>query len=140
MKNDTKKIELVTSEMSLNDYNYAVMQKEYDDFVANINIGICNDDIHAAIDQAYFYRRVLSVLSDKDIPLRAAIGILDFIHPLEKLYEEKENFIGELDGDTDIYEYILEYGCRQYETIRDYGDFGKYPEDILKNFVREINK
>ena len=49
-------------------------------------------------------------------------------------------FIGELDTDTDIYEYVLEYGYRQYETIRDFGDFGNTPEDILKNLMRGIKK
>ena len=140
MKNDTKKVELVTSEMSLNDCLYGLMQKEYDDFVFDFNIGIYDDDFYAAIEQAYFFKRVLSVLSDKDIPLRAAIGIFDIPNPLEKLYEEKEMFIGEGDADTDIYEYVLEYGYRQYETIRDFGDFGNTPEDILKNLMRGIKK
>ena len=140
MKNDTKKVELVTSEMSLNDFNYAGMQKEYDDFVFDISIGIYVDDIEAAIDKAYFYRRVLSVLSNNDIPLRAAIGIFDIPFVLEKLYKEKEKFIGELDADTDIYEYVLEYGYRAYEKIKDFGDYGSTPEDILKNLMRAIKK
>ena len=140
MKNDNKKVELVTSEMSLNDFNYAGMQKEYDDFVFDINIGIYDDDIDAAIDKAYFYKRVLSVFSNNDMPLRAAIGILDIPNPLEKLYKEKEKFIGELDADTDIYEYVLEYGYRAYEKIKDFGDFGDTPDDILKNLMREIKK
>ena len=140
MKSDNKKVELVTSEMSLNDFNYAMMQKEYDNLVIDISIGMYDDDIDAGIDKAYFYKRVLSVLSNNDIPLRAAIGIFDVPYPLDKLYEEKEMFIGEFDTDTDIYEYVLEYGYRAYEKIKDFGDFGDTPEDILKNLMRAIKK
>jgi hypothetical protein len=137
MKNDTETVQTVTSEMSINDFNYAVMREEYDRHIISIGIGEYDDDIYEGIERAYFYKRVLSVLSDNDIPLRAAIGLMYLPYPLAKLYEDKEKHIGERDADTDVYEYVLEYGYRVYEKRNDPGD---RPEYVLRKLVKKVSK
>ncbi len=137
MKNDLKEVKIVTTEMSLNDYNYSTMQKEYDDLVFDVTIGIFDDEFEEVLDKVYFFKRVLSVLSGNDIPLRAAVGFFDMVYPLEELYNMKDRFIGDDDSDSAIFEYVLEYGYRAYEKIEGYGD---NPEDVLKNLQAEINR
>lgn len=137
MKNDLKEVKIVTTEMSLNDYNYSTMQKEYDDLIFDVTIGIFDDEFEEVLDKVYFFKRVLSVLSGNDIPLRAAVGFFDMAYPLEELYHMKDRFIGDDDSDSAIFEYVLEYGYRAYEKIEGYGD---NPEDVLKNLQAEINR
>ena len=137
MKNDLKEVKIVTTEMSLNDYNYSTMQKEYDDLIFDVTIGIFDDEFEEVLDKVYFFKRVLSVLSGNDIPLRAAVGFFDMVYPLEELYHMKDRFIGDDDSDSAIFEYVLEYGYRAYEKIEGYGD---NPEDVLKNLQAEINR
>ena len=116
MKIDIEKLEKITDEMAVNDLSYRIMQKEYDKFIEDIDIGNY-DSIGQMMKTAYFYKRVLSVLENKDIPIRAAIGLIDTIKVLDGLYEDRYEFIGDSDTDEDIYEYVIEYGYRMYDQI-----------------------
>ena len=68
MKNDIKKVEKITPEMALNDIVYLMMQEEYDDLEQTIDCGDY-ESIDEQMSRAYFYKRVLSVLANDDIPL-----------------------------------------------------------------------
>jgi len=133
MKNDIEKIKDTTIEMDINDLVYSMMQDEYDDLVDDISIGQYDDDIDSVLDRAYFYKRVLSVLQNEDIPIRSSIGLLDTIKVLDGLYEDQYEFIGESDTDADIYKYVMEYGYRMYDQIAHLGDT---PEDVFINLAK----
>lgn len=121
MKIDVKKLEKITDEMFANDLSYRIMQKEYDMFIEDIDAGNY-ESIDSVMRTAYFYKRVLSVLENKDIPFRAAIGLIDTYKVLDGLYEDRYEYIGDSDTDEDIYEYVLEYGYRMYEQISHLAD------------------
>ena len=101
MKNDIKKLEKITDEMFINDISYKIMQKEYDLLIRAIDEGEY-DNIEPMMRAAYFYKRVLSVLENKDIPMRASIGLIDTYKVLDGLFEDKDEYIGDSDADTDI--------------------------------------
>ncbi len=121
MKNDIKKLEKITDEMFINDISYKIMQKEYDLLIRAIDEGKY-DNIEPMMRAAYFYKRVLSVLENKDIPMRASIGLIDTYKVLDGLFEDKDEYIGDSDADTDIYEYVIEYGYRMYDRISHFAD------------------
>ena len=121
MKIDIEKLEKITDEMFANDLSYRIMQKEYDMFIEDIDAGNY-ESIDSVMRTAYFYKRVLSVLENKDIPFRAAIGLIDTYKVLDGLYEDRYEYIGDSDTDEDIYEYVLEYGYRMYDQISHLAD------------------
>lgn len=121
MKIDVKKLEKITDEMFANDLSYRIMQKEYDMFIEDIDAGNY-ESIDSVMRTAYFYKRVLSALENKDIPFRAAIGLIDTYKVLDGLYEDRYEYIGDSDTDEDIYEYVLEYGYRMYDQISHLAD------------------
>ena len=132
MKIDIKKVEKITDEMFINDISYRIMQKEYDQLIQTIDEGEY-DNIEAMMKAAYFYKRVLSVLENKDIPIRAAIGLIDTYKVLDGLYEDKDEYIGDSDADTDIYEYAIEYGYRMYDRISHFADT---PEGVFLKLIK----
>ena len=134
MKNDVKKIETITGEMVINDLVYRLMQYEYDKLIHDIDYGEY-DDIETVMKKAYFSKRILSVLADKDLPIRIAIGLFFTGKVLEKLYENRYDFIGDSDTDEDIYEYLIEYGCRMYEPI---AHISKTPEEVFMVLTRLV--
>ena len=121
MKIDVEKLEKITDEMFANDLSYRIMQKEYDMFIEDIDAGNY-ESIDSVMRTAYFYKRVLSVLENKDISFRAAIGLIDTYKVLDGLYEDRYEYIGDSDTDEDIYEYVLEYGYRMYDQISHLAD------------------
>ena len=132
MKIDIKKVEKITDEMFINDISYRIMQKEYDQLIQTIDEGEY-DNIETMMNAAYFYKRVLSVLENKDIPIRAAIGLIDTYEVLNGLYEDKDEYIGDSDADTDIYEYVIEYGYRMYDRISHFADT---PEGVFLKLIK----
>ncbi len=116
MKNDIKEVEKITTEMAINDIVYAMMQDEYDEVEADIDC-YNYDSIDDQMSRAYFYKRVLSVLANEDIPERASIGLFSVKYVLDELYENQYDFIGESDKDEDIYKYVIEYGYRMYDKV-----------------------
>ena len=127
MKTDIEKIEKITSEMALNDIAYLIMQDELDALKADIDCGDY-DDFGEEMHRAYFYQRVLSILANEDIPMRATIGLLSTDGILCELYGDRYGFIGESDTDEDIYKYVMEYGYRMYDRVSFLGDT---PEEVF---------
>ena len=68
-------------------------------------------------EKLYFAKRVLSVFQNNDMPIRAAVGLLDNVDIIEALYEDKDEYIGDSDSDTDIWNYVVEHGYRHYDEI-----------------------
>ncbi len=144
MKNDVAKLETITNEMLINDLSFKLIQKEYDSFIWSIHEGKY-ERIENAMEKVYFYKRVLSILSNKDLPIRSAIGLIDTYKVLDGLYEDKYAFIGDSDTDEDIYEYVLEYGYRMYDHISHLSDtpegvFVKLMQIILNDYDEEDEK
>ena len=131
MKIDVEKIKKITNEMSVNDLTYRIMCKEYESIEKDIDEGNYKN-ISPIMKKAYFYKRVLSVLENKDVPIRAAVGLIDTVTVLDGLYEDRYEFIGDSDTDEDIYSYVIEYGYRMYDRI---AHWAEVPEDV---FVRLI--
>ena len=131
MKTDVRKVKKLTSEMLINDMMYELMQREYNGLIDEIEEGEYFD-LEFDMDLAYFFRRVLSVLADKDIPMRAAIGLVFTDEMLITLFDEKFDYIGDSDTDEDIYEYVIEYGYRRYDTVTHLEDI---PEEVFIELV-----
>ena len=51
------------------------------------------------------------------MPIRASVGLLDNVDIIEALYEDKDEYIGDSDSDTDIWNYVVEHGYRHYDEI-----------------------
>ena len=133
MKNDIKKVEEVTFEMKLNDIIFRFMQSEYDRLVYEIEDELY-DDIDEMLDRLYFYRRVMSILENYDLPEKAVIGLFCSVDILDHLYSEVEDYIGDSDTDNDIYRYVIEYGYRAYDDI---AICDETPQEVLDRFVLE---
>ena len=101
MKNDVKKVNEITTEMRINDLIYKIIDDELDE----------------EFEKLYFAKRVLSVFQNNDMPIRAAVGLLDNVDIIEALYEDKDEYIGDSDSDTDIWNYVVEHGYRHYDEI-----------------------
>ena len=131
MKNDVKKVKTVTSEMCINDLVYGIMSDELDDMICDC------DDVAEEFEKLYFAKRVLSVLQNNDMPIRAAVGLLDNVDIIEALYEDKDEYIGDSDSDTDILNYIIEHGYRHYDEI---SIPGETPETVFLRIARCMMK
>lgn len=138
MKNDLKMIDNVSFEMKLNDMVFKKMQLDLE--MSNeilANSGEEDSDFQAYLfEENYFFRRVLSVLSNNDIPSKACVGLFVIRDILPELFDNKDEYIGESDTDADIYEYVIEYGYRKNDELS-FSDFDKAVDtisDALKNY------
>lgn len=111
MKNDVKKVNEITTEMRINDLIYKIIDDELDDMIYDC------DELDEEFEKLYFAKRVLSVFQNNDMPIRAAVGLLDNVDIIEALYEDKDEYIGDSDSDTDIWNYVVEHGYRHYDEI-----------------------
>ena len=140
MKTDIEKIEKITAEMTLNDIAYIIMQEELDWLKEDIDCGNY-EDFGEEMCRAYFFQRVLSVLSNEDIPTKAIIGLLSSDSVLSELYDNRYKYIGESDAEADIYKYVMEYGYRMYDGIANPGDT---PEEVFimlaKKYIMKFSK
>lgn len=116
MKTDMKRITSVTREMRLNDIVYNRMSDELDEYI-DLIIDLYPEELPKRFEELYFYQRVLSVLSNHDLPLKAAIGYFDLLNCLETLFDVKENHIGDSDSDADIFKLVVEFGYELYDEI-----------------------
>ena len=116
MKTDLKRITEVTREMKLNDMVYDRMRDELDEYIDHI-VDLYPEELTKRFEKLYFYQRVLSVLSNYDLPLKAAIGYFDLLNCLETLFDVKENRIGDSDSDADIFKLVVEYGYELYDDL-----------------------
>lgn len=131
MKNDVKRIETVTTEMRINDLVYGIMSDELDDMICDC------DDVAEEFEKLYFARRVLSVLQNNDMPVRAAVGLLDNVDIIEALYENRDEYIGDSDADADIWSFVVEHGYRHYDEI---SMPGETPETVFLRIARCMMK
>ena len=74
-------------------------------------------ELDEEFEKLYFAKRVLSVFQNNDMPIRAAVGLLDNVDIIEALYEDRDEYIGDSDSDTDIWNYVVEHGYRHYDEI-----------------------
>lgn len=111
MKNDVRKMHDISTEMQINDLLYNIISDELEDMIADC------DNLENEFEIIYFGRRVLSVFQNNDMPIYAALGLLDNEKIIKLLYDDKEKYIGGSDGDTDIWNYIVERGYRHYDKI-----------------------
>ena len=88
-------------------------------------------------ENRYSAKRVLSVLENSDMPIRAAVGLLDNVFIVDALLEDKDEYIGESDTDTDIYNFVVEHGYRHYDEIVMPGEL---PETVFIRMARCMMK
>lgn len=131
MKNDVRKVEELSTEMRVNDLLYSIIFDELDEMI------YACENLADEFEMLYFGQRVLSVLENNDMPLRAAVGLFDNVDIIESLYEDKDEYIGDSDSDTDIWNYILEHGYRHYDEIVMPGEI---PEMVFLRIARCILK
>ena len=133
MKNDIKRIVNLDFEMRINDMVYKKMQHEFTYVNDKLKKGIFVDDEYSKqlLAQHYFFKRVLSVLQDNDIPERSCMGLFLLYSIMTNLYRDKTDFIGESDVDSDIYKYVVEYGYRQLDK------FCQMDENLLRKLIRK---
>lgn len=115
MRTDIHKLDYVDAAMGLNDSVYGQMSDEADNLTDVIETE--HGDVKANLDELYFYKRVLSVISNYDLPFKAAIGYYELVNSLEMLYENRDGYIGDSDTDEDIFRYVLEYGYMLYDRL-----------------------
>lgn len=115
MRTDIHKLDYVDAAMGLNDSVYGQMSSEADNLTDVIEAK--HGDVKANLDELYFYKRVLSVISNYDLPFKAAIGYYELVNSLEMLYENRDRYIGDNDTDEDIFRYVLEYGYMLYDRL-----------------------
>ena len=82
MKNDVKKVNEITTEMRINDLIYKIIDDELEDMIYDC------DELDKEFEKLYFAKRVLSVFQNNDMPIRAAVGLLDNVDIIEALYTD----------------------------------------------------
>ena len=120
MKTDINMVTNITKKMKINDLLYKEMQEEYGGLVRALRM-TPPDSIPDAVESLYFPRRVLSLLSNQDLPLRCAVGLYAVDSVLSKIAARKDEFIGDSDTDTDIMTLLLELGYRAYDKAAPVG-------------------
>ncbi len=140
MKNDIEKATDIDSEMQMNDFLFKKLQIETAILEDILKEKINTEDklLGLWLDVSYFFRRVISILSNDDIPLRACVGLFIIPDTLPTLYDNKAKFIGDSDRDTDIFEFIIEYGYRNFDKIAEKGS-GSVRKSF-KKAVKDYNK
>lgn len=131
MKNDIKRIETVTTEMRINDLVYGIMSDELDTMADDC------ESVAEEFEKLYFARRVLSVLQNNDMPVRAAVGLLDNVDIIKALYEDRDEYIGDSDAEADIWSFVVEHGYRHYDEI---AMPGETPETVFLRIARCMMK
>lgn len=144
MKNDLRPVEEITTEMTFNDMLYKKMQFDLS-IVESLLAKYPDDDkeyVKFLLDEYYFFKRVLSVLANEDIPFKACAGLFMLLDVLPTLYDEKENFIGESDADEDIYKFVIEFGYRQFDEwlVMDKKEAFEMFSDALDDYDEVIEK
>jgi hypothetical protein len=131
LRTDIQRVKQITKEMKINDLLYDEMKEEYDCYISGLH---CLDPNHIseAMELLYFHRRMLSVLSAQDLPLRSAIGLFSLDGKLMKIEAQREQYIGDSDTDNDIYSFLMELGYRIYDLIT---PVGTTAEEMYEKFV-----
>ena len=117
MRTDVHRVGLITKEMQLNDLLYRKLKDEYDGYCNGFS-RINHENMSEALDKMYFYRRIISVLSDEDLPIKCAIGLYALSGGLLKIETYRYEYIADADSDTDVMMFLLELGYKIYDLIR----------------------
>ena len=120
MRTDIQRVKQITKEMKINDLLYNELKTEYDAYVKGL-YRLEREMIPEALEQLYFHKRTLSVLSGQDLPFRSAMGLYSLKDKLLKIEARREKYIGDSDTDTDIYFFLMELGYRIYDLITPVG-------------------
>ena len=120
MRTDIQRVKQITKEMKINDLLYNELKTEYDAYVKGL-YRLEREMIPEALEQLYFHKRTLSVLSGQDLPLRSALGLYSLKDKLLKIEARRAQYIGDSDTDTDIYFFLMELGYRIYDLITPVG-------------------
>ena len=116
MRTDIERIVGVTEEMKLNDRLYREMCEELDrriEFIAEFAPKLlCGE-----FETLYFWRRVLSVLKNHDLPFHCAVGLFFLSNRLEVLSSLRHSYIDDEDDEAEIFKYILEVGYKAYDEL-----------------------
>lgn len=131
MRTDIYRVKQITKEMRINDLLYDKMKEEYDCYVRGLH-RLNPKDIPEATEQLYFHRRILSLLSDRDLPLRSAVGLFSLEGKLMKIEAQREQHIGDSDTDADVYTFLMELGYRIYDLIT---PIGVTPEEMYDRLI-----
>ena len=123
MRNDIEKIDEVTEEMRLNDRLYNEMREELDreiEYIAEIEPELLYDEF----EMLFFWRRVLSVLENHDLPIQCAVGLSHWSNRLLMLSSLRDLYIADEDSEAEIFKYILEIGYKAYDELVEHGNNG----------------
>ena len=118
MRTDIDRINEVTEEMRLNDRLYNEMREELDREIKYI-VEFEPDLLFDEFETLYFWRRVLSVLENHDLPFKCAVGLSFFSDKLEMLSSLRDSYIADEDSEAEIFKYILEIGYKAYDELAD---------------------
>lgn len=118
MRTDIDRINEVTEEMRLNDRLYNEMREELDREIKYI-VEFEPDLLFDEFETLYFWRRVLSVLENHDLPFKCAVGLSFFGDKLEMLSSLRDSYIADEDSEAEIFKYILEIGYKAYDELAD---------------------
>ena len=144
MKNDLKRVGNLDFEMRINDMVYKKMQHELNFVEGTLKRGIFVNERQkqSLLDRHYFFKRVLSILQNNDIPERACMGLFLLHSVLACLHEYKCDYIGESDNDSDIYKYVVEYGYRRLDKLcqMDANSLRKLIRENLRNYYDTFGK
>ena len=135
MRTDIQRVKQITKEMKINDLLYKEMKTEYDSYVKGLYL-LEREMIPEALEQLYYHKRMLSVLSGQDLPIRCAIGLYALKDKLLKIEAQREQYIGDSDTDTDVYAFLMELGYRIYDLITPVGTTAN--EMYEKVLAREV--
>ena len=116
MRTDIERIDEMTEEMRLNDRLYNEMCEELDreiEYIAEFEPELIYDEF----EKLYFWRRVLSVLENHDLPIKCAVGLSFLSNRLEVLSSLRDLYIADEDSEAEIFKYILEIGYKAYDEL-----------------------
>ncbi len=111
----------MTEEIKLHDRLYDEMREELDreiEYIAEIEPEL----LYNEFEMLYFWRRVLSVLRNHDMPMRCAVGLSHWSNRLLMLSTLRDSYIADEDSDAEIFKYILEIGYKAYDELTEPGD------------------
>ncbi len=102
--------------MRLNDRLYDEMREELDreiEYIAKIEPEL----LYNKFEMLYFWRRVLSVLGNHDLPIQCALGLSHWSNRLLMLSTLRDSYIADDDSEAEIFKYILEIGYKAYDEL-----------------------
>ena len=137
MRTDVHRVGLITKEMKLNDLLYRKLKEEYDCYCKGFS-RIHHENMVEALDKMYFYRRIISVMSDEDLPIKSAIGLYALAGGLLTIETYRYEYIADADSDIDVMMFLLELGYKIYDLIRPDGDTTDemYDKVVTKKQIR----